>query len=85
MEYRKTVEVKDNLVSVKFLQDDSFICNIDFNKKELEKIGNRYDVDNNNFIGFATSDLEQAMFSVLYKAQEAIGLTEYKRNLDTSS
>jgi hypothetical protein len=80
MKYRKTVEVTDNLVSVKVLQDDFFICNIDFNRKELEKLGNRYDVDNNNFIRFATSDLEQVMFSVLYKAQEAIGLAEFKRN-----
>jgi hypothetical protein len=80
MTYRKTVEVTDNLVSVKVLQDDYFICNIDFNKKELEKIGNRYE---NGHMALQACVLEREVFDMLYQAQNALGLTEFK--LDTSS
>lgn len=82
MKYRKTVEVTDNLVSVKVLQDDSFICNIDFNRKELEKLGNRY--ENGNILSIPASILEKEIFDVIYQAQDALGLTEFKK-LDTSS
>ena len=80
MKYRTSVDISEKLIIIRIHNDNGLVCNIDFNKEELEKIGNRYDVTNNNFIRFATSDLEQVIFSVLSKAQNAIGLTEYKRN-----
>jgi len=85
MKYKNSVVVEGNYITVTIHDNDIKICEIDFNKQHIENLGNRYDVDNNNFVRFATSDLEQAIFSVLYKAQEAIGLVEFKRNLDKPS
>ena len=81
MKYRKIVNITDDFVSVKVLQDDSFICNIDFNKKELEKLGNRYE---NSHMSLPSCVLEREVFDMLYQAQNALGLTEFKK-LDTSS
>ena len=86
MKYKTEIHNGFSSVYVSILdENDNWVCHLNFNKQHIESLGNRYDVDNNNFIRFATSDLEASMFSVLYKAQEAIRLTEYKINLDTSS
>jgi hypothetical protein len=60
-------------------ENDNWVCHLNFNKKHIESLGNRYDKDG---MSNASWELDVILNQTLCKIQDKLGLAE---SLDTSS